>query len=171
MVDKVLRRVNGQNQQYTPITSSAGAADAGKIPALGADGKLDPTLYNAGSGPASRSIPASEAIAAGKLVNMYANAGVVNVRLADNSNGRPAHGYVLAAVASSASATVYDLDGVNSQLTGLTPGSTYYLGTAGGVVTPALDATSATAGSIDQKIGVALSATELDTDDYDYVVL
>lgn len=171
MVDKVLRRVNGQNQQYTPITSSAGAADAGKIPALGADGKLDPTLYNAGSGPASRSIPASEAIAAGKLVNIYANAGVVNVRLADNSNGRPAHGYVLAAAASGAAATVFDLDGVNSQLTGLTPGSTYYLGTAGGVITPALDSTTATGGSIDQKIGVALSATELDTDDYDYVVL
>lgn len=170
MVDKVLRRVNGQTQQYTPITSSGGAADAGKLVALGADGKLDPTTYN-GSGPSSRSIPASEAIAAGRLVNMYSNAGVVNVRLADNSNGRPAHGYVLAAVASAASAAVYDLDGVNSQLTGLTPGSTYYLGTAGGVITPALDATTAATGAIDQKIGVALSATELDTDDYDYVVL
>lgn len=171
MVDKVLRRVNGQNQQYTPITASAGSSDAGKIPALGADGKLDPTLYNAGSGPSSRSIPASEAIAAGKLVNIFSNAGVVNVRLADNSNGRPAHGYVLAAVASGGNASVYDLDGVNSQLTGLTLGATYYLGVAGGVITPALDATTATSGTIDQKIGVALSATELDTDDYDFVVL
>jgi hypothetical protein len=171
VVDKVLRRVNGQNQQYTPIVSSAGAADAGKIPALGADGKFDPTLYNAGAGPASRSMPASEAIAAGKLVNFYLNAGALNMRLADNSNGRPAHGYVLAAVASAATGAAYDLDGVNSQLTGLTIGSTYYLGTAGGVITPALDSTTATAGSIDQKIGVALSATELDTDDYDYVVL
>lgn len=171
MVDKVLRRVNGQNQQYTPIVASAGAADAGKIPALGPDGKLDPTLYNAGSGPASRAIVASEAIAAGKLVNFYLNAGALNMRLADNSNGRPAHGYVLAAVASGATGAAYDLDGVNSQLTGLTIGATYYLGTAGGVTTPALDSTTATAGSIDQKIGVALSATELDTDDYDYVVL
>lgn len=169
MVDKVLRRVNGQNQQYTPITASAGAADAGKIPALGADGKLDPTLYSAGSGPASRAIVASEAIAAGKLVNFYLNAGALNMRLADNSNGRPAHGYVLAAVASAATGAAYDLDGVNSQLTGLTIGATYYLGTAGGVITPALDAATAT--GIDQKIGVALSATELDTDDYDYVVL
>jgi hypothetical protein len=169
VVDKVLRRVNGQNQQYTPIVASAGAADAGKIPALGADGKLDPTLYNAGAGPASRAIVASEAIAAGKLVNFYLNAGALNMRLADNSNGRPAHGYVLAAVASGATGAAYDLDGVNSQLTGLTIGATYYLGTAGGVITPALDATTAT--GIDQKIGVALSATELDTDDYDYVVL
>jgi hypothetical protein len=171
VVDKILRRVAGQIQQYTPVTSSAGSADAGKIPALGADGKLDPTLYNAGSGPASRTMPASEAIAAGKLVNFFSNAGVINMRLADNSNSRPAHGYVLAAVASGASGAAYDLDGVNSQLTGLTIGSTYYLGTAGGVITPALDATTATSGLIDQKIGVALSATELDTDDYDYVVL
>lgn len=171
MVDKVLRRQNGQTVQYSPATSSAGAADAGKLVALGADGKLDPTMYTAGGGPASRSIPASEAITAGKLVNIWANAGVANVRLADNSNGREAHGYVLAGAASGASATVYDLDGVISGLTGLTPGSKYYLGTAGGVITPALDATTATAGAIDQKIGVALSATELDTDDYDYVVL
>lgn len=171
MVDKVLRRLNGKNVQYTPTTSSAGAADAGKIPALGADGKLDPTMYNAGSGPASRSIPASEALAAGNLVNIYSNAGTVNVRKADNSNSRPAHGFVLAGVAALANATVYDLDGVISGLSGLTPGADYYLGTAGAVVTPALDATTATTGAIDQRIGVALSATELDTDDYDYVVL
>lgn len=171
MVDKVLRRVAGQTVQYTPATSSAGVADAGKFVALGADGKIDPTMYNAGSGPASRSVPASEALTAGNLVNFFANAGVVNVRKADNSNSRPAHGFVLAGVASGANATVYDLDGVISGLSGLTPGSTYYLGTAGAVVTPALDATTAAAGSIDQKIGVALSATELDTDDYDYVVL
>lgn len=171
MVDKVLRRVGGKTVQYTPATSSSGAADAGKIPALGADGKLDPTMYNAGGGPASRSIPASEALTAGNLVNMYSNAGTVNVRKADNSNSRPAHGFVLAGVASGASATVYDLDGVLSGLSGLTPGADYYLGTAGAVITPAVDATTAATGTIDQRIGVALSATELDTDDYDYVVV
>lgn len=171
MVDKVLRRLNGKNVQYTPATTSAGAADAGKLVALGADGKLDPTMYTAGSGPASRSIPASEALTAGNLVNMYSNSGVLNVRKADNSNSRPAHGFVTAGVAALANATVYDLDGVITGLSGLTPGSEYFLGTAGAVITPALDSTTATAGSIDQKIGVALSASELDTDDYDYVVL
>jgi len=60
---------------------------------------------------------------------------------------------------------------VNTAMTGLTVGAVYYLGTAGGVITPALDATSAAAGSIDQKLGLATSATELATDDYDYVVL
>lgn len=171
MVDKVLARQNGVTRQYTPVQASAGAADAGKIPALSSDGKLDPSMYNAGTGVSTTPYPATEAIGAGKFVNIYANAGVMSVRLADNSNSRPAHGFVLAAVASSAQAAVYDLDAINTGLSGLTVGSTYYLGTAGGVITPALDATSAAAGSIDQKLGFAKSATELKTDDFDYVVL
>lgn len=171
MVDKVLQRIDGKTKQYTPVTVSAGAADAGKIPALGADGKFDSSMYNAGSGVSTQPVTASEAIGAGKFVNLYSNAGVLNCRLADNSNSRPAHGFVLIAVASSAVAAVHDLDAVNSGLTGLTVGADYYLGTAGGVITPALDSTTAAAGSIDQKLGIAKSATEMDTDDYDYVVL
>lgn len=172
MVDKVLRRVAGQTVQYTPVTTSAGAADAGKIPALGPDGKFDTSMYTPGGGGVStRPIVASEAIGAGKFVNEYLNAGVLNVRLADNSNNRPAHGFVLTAVASAGTAAVYDMDAVNSGLTGLTIGSDYFLGTAGGAITPALDATTATTGSVDQKLGKALSATELKTQDFDYVVL
>ncbi|MCD5994138.1 hypothetical protein KDX38_11085 [Pseudomonas sp. CDFA 602] len=171
MVDKVLRRVNGQTQQYTPVVASAGAADAGKIPALGTDGKLDPSTYNAGSGVSTTPYPATEAIGAGKFVNIYPNAGVISIRLADNSNNRPAHGFVIAAVANAAQGSVYDLDATNTALSGLTVGSNYFLGTAGGVVTPALDATTATSGAIDQKLGFAKSATELKTDDFDFVVL
>lgn len=171
MVDKVLRRVAGRTVQYTPVTASAGAADAGKIPALGSDGKLDPSMYNAGSGTSTRPVVASEAIGAGKLVNLYLNAGALNMRMADNSNNRPAHGFVLAAVASSATGAVYDLDAILGGLSGLTIGAEYFLGTAGAVITPALDATTAASGAIDQKIGIALSATEIDTEDYDYVVL
>ena len=171
MVDKVLRRVNGKTSQYTPVVASAGAADAGKIPALGTDGKLDPSTYDASGGPTTQAVVASEAIGAGKFVNLYSNAGTLNARLADNSNARPAHGFVIAGVASAGTASVYPLDAVNSALSGLTPGSEYFLGTAGGVVTPALDATTATTGTIDQKLGLAKSATELLTDDYDYVVL
>lgn len=171
MVDKVLRRVAGQTVQYTPATSSAGSADGGKLVALGPDGKIDTSMYNPGSGVSTRPIVASEAIGAGKFVNEYLNAGVLNVRLADNSNSRPAHGFVITAVASAGTAAVYDMDAVNSGLTGLTIGSDYYLGTAGGVITPAVDATTATTGTIDQKLGKALSATELKTQDFDYVVL
>lgn len=171
MVDKVLRRVAGQTIQYTPVVASAGAADGGKFVALGPDGKLDSSVYNAGTGVSTRPIVASEAIGAGKFVNEYLNAGALNIRLADNSNGRPAHGFVIAAVASAGTGAVYDLDAVNSGLSGLTIGSDYFLGTAGGVITPALDATTAATGAIDQKLGKALSVTELKTQDFDYVVL
>src|SRR5215216_5828739 len=139
MVDKVLQRVARQLQQYTPVITSAGAADSGKIPALGPDGKFDSSMYDAGAGVSTQPVVASEAIGAGKFVNLYANGGVLNCRLADNSNGRPAHGFVSSAVASAGTAAVYDLDAVNGGLTGLTVGAVYFLGTAGGVITPALD--------------------------------
>lgn len=171
MVDKVLRRVSGRTEQYTPVQQSAGAADAGKIPALNAEGKLDPSMYDAGAGEQTLPVPASEALGAGKFVNLWNDGGTLKARLADNSNNRPADGFVKDAVSLAATATVYPLDAVNPSLTGLTVGADYYLGTAGGVITPALDATSAAAGSIDQKLGKAKSATELVTDDYDYVVL
>ena len=46
-------------------------------------------------------------------------------------------------------------------------GATYDLGTAGGVIAVPLDATDDDTGSIDQRLGLAMSATELSTDDYD----
>lgn len=171
MVDKVLTRRDGVTEQYTPVVTSAGAADAGKIPALGPGGKLDPSTYNAGAGEQTTQAAASEALGVGKFVNLFNDAGVLKARLADNSNGRPADGFVKTAVESAAMATVYPLDAINGQLTGLTVGSTYFLGTAGGVITPALNAATAATGLIDQKLGKAKSATELLTDDFDYVVL
>ena len=171
MVDKLLQRTAGQNRQYTPITASAGAADAGKIPALGGDGKLDPTMYNPGAD-TSIQITASETIGAGKFYNLFDDSGTLKARLADNSNGRPADGFVKVSISASATGTGFPLDSVNPALTGLTVGTAYYLGTAGGVISTPLDSTDAgNAGYIDQKLGKALSATELATDDYDYVVL
>lgn len=171
MVDKILHRSAGETKQYTPITASVGAGDAGKIPALGSDGKLDPSMYSPGADP-SEPITASEAIGAGKFYNLWSDAGTLKARLADNSNARPAHGFVRDAIASSATGTGYPLDSVNTALTGLTVGTKYYLGTAGGVLAAPLNATDvANAGKIDQKLGMAKSATELVTDDYDYVVL
>ncbi len=171
MVDKVLYRNAGETKQYTPVIASAGAGDAGKIPALGSDGKLDPSMYDPGADP-SEPITASEAIGAGKFYNRFSDSGVLKARLADNSNARPAHGFVRESVAADAEGTGYPLDSVNDALTGLTVGTNYYLGTAGGVIAVPLDAADAgNAGKIDQKLGMAKSATELVTDDYDYVVL
>lgn len=171
MADKLLQRQDGVTRQYEPTTVSAGAADAGKVPALSSDGKLDPSMYEPGSDP-TEPINASEELLAGRFVNKWNDGGTLKVRLADNSNNRPAHGFVRTTAAADATATVYPLDAVNDALTGLTVAAVYYLGTAGGVIATPLDAEDdGNAGYIDQKLGIAKSGTELSTDDYDYVVL
>jgi len=171
MADKILARRAGRTVQYTPTTASAGVADAGKVVALNEEGKIDPSMYDAGAD-STLIVQASEALGAGKFVNLWSDSGTLKARLADNSNDRPAHGFVKVSVASAADATVFPLDAVNTALTALAVGSVYYLGTAGGVIASPLDpADVANEGFIDQKLGVALSATELATDDYDFVVL
>lgn len=145
-------------KEVVGLVTSAGAGDAGKIPQLDSGGKLDVTLLPSGIGAATFTAVASEALAAGDFVNIYDNAGTINCRKADASNGRRADGHVLAAVASSATATIYYGD-VNNQRTGLTVGVDYFLShsVAGGVVvTP-----STTAGHLVQRVGKARSATEL----------
>lgn len=172
MAQKILQRVDGQTVQYEPVTTSAGAGDAGEIVALGGDGKIHPSMYDAGGGPTPLVVTASEDLAAGRFVNLFNNGGTIGARLADNSNARQAHGFVLSAVVSGASADVFQLDATNTALTALTPGATYYLGTTGQVIATPLDAADvANVGKVDQKLGLALSATELSTDDYDYVIL
>lgn len=156
--------ITGIKQVFAVLTST-GAADAGKIPGLNAAGVLDPSFLPAGIGANSVSAVASEAIAAGKFINLYDNAGALGMRLADNSNNRPAHGYVTAAVTSGASGTAYRLNTVNGNLTGLIPGGQYWLGVAGGVLATALDPATGT-GKTAQYLGIAKSATELVTSEF-----
>ena len=163
--------------------TSAGAGDAGKLPALNASGILDDTIINAtvssaankvvkldgsgklditvmptGIGADTAVITASEALAAGDLVNIWNNAGTANIRKADGStSGKEAHGFVLAAVASAAAGTVY-FEGTNNQCTGLTPGVQYLSATtAGKTVTSAPTG----AGKVVQNVGFAVSATAM----------
>jgi len=151
---------NGRYRQNEGIVTSAGAGDAGKIPALDSGGKLDISLLPTGIGAATVTVPSFENLTAGQFVNLYSNAGVMNARLADANNNRRAHGFVLANVTSPANATVYYGD-VNNQQSGLTVGLEYFLSeTAGGVIAPA----PTTAGSLAQRLGVAQSATELVVD-------
>lgn len=164
--------VAGAAKQIFGIAVSAGAADAGKIAALGPDGRWDTSMMPVGIGANTTQATASETIGAGKFVNFFENAGVFSMRLADNSNGRHADGFVTAEVSVGVVGTAYPLDGTNAQLTGLTIGSRYWLGTAGGVTTTPLDATlEANVGKVSQYLGVAKSTTELVTDDRGYVIL
>lgn len=155
--NKYLSNNAGQLQEVAAAQTSAGAADAGKVIALNAQGTLDSTMLPPGIGADTLSVLASEALAAGALVNIYNNAGTANVRNANaTASGKEAHGFVLAAVSSGAQATVY-FNGINNQLTGLTPGVQYLSTTAGAsTATP-----PSASGNVVQRLGVATSATTL----------
>ena len=182
IAQKVITNNAGQLQEVASISTSAGAADAGKIIATnasgqidvsflnttvssspnklvmtGADGRLDISVLPVGVGADTAVIPASEALAAGDLVNIWNNSGTANVRKADASTaGKEAHGFVLAAVASGASATVY-FEGTNTQLSGLTPGRQYLSTTPGKCSSTAPTGS----GQVVQVVGFAISATAM----------
>jgi hypothetical protein len=158
--NKYVSNSAGQLAEVIAAQTSAGVADANKIPALDSTGRLDSSLLPIGVGAETKIIVAFEALAAGDFVNVFNDSGTIKVRKADASGGnaKKAHGFVLAAVASAANATVY-YGNLNNQLSSLTLGATYYLSgsTAGGVTSTA----PTTAGHIAQELGVADSTTEL----------
>jgi hypothetical protein len=163
-LDKFLTREGGKTKRKAPITESTGASDAGRAIATNSAGKLDNTLLPEGVGADTNLATASEALSAGDFVNFFSDEGVFSVRRADNSNGRPAQGFVLASVAVEGEATVYQLGEVNSGRSGLTVGADYWLGTIGGVIaTPLDESLSTNDGKLSQYIGKAKSATELIT--------
>jgi hypothetical protein len=158
--NKYLALVAGKIKEVFATIVSAGAGNANQLVALDATGKLDQSVMPVGMGAETiTGVLASEAISAGSFVNIYNNAGTLNVRNANaTTNGKPANGFVLAAVASGAQATVYLLSQTNNQLTGLTIGADYFLSTVSGGVTNTAPSAS---GNIVQYLGTANSATSL----------
>ena len=158
MADKFIRQNAGQFAEVEGTVTSAGAGDAGKIVALDSSGRLDNSLMPSGIGADTEVMASSENLAAGDLVNIWNDGGTRKARKADASNGRRAHGFVLAGTTSPNNATVY-LSGDITGLTSLTPGTAYYLsGSSAGVST----ATSpSTAGHLSQEIGIAVSTTAI----------
>ena len=157
MADKFIRLNSGQLAEKEATVTSAGAGDAGEIVALDGSGRLDTSVMPVGIGADTASIAASENLAAGDFVNIHDATGA-KVRKADASNGRRADGFVLAAVTSGASGTVY-FEGSNTAVIGLTPGVTYYL--SGATAGAATATAPSTAGHIVQEVGRARLATAL----------
>jgi hypothetical protein len=154
---------SGFPQEEASIQTSAGAGDAGKIPALDSSGLLDSSMMPVGVGADTASIVASENLAAGDFVNIWNDSGTIKVRKADASGGvaKKADGFVLAAVTSGNSATVY-FEGKNTQLTSLTLGANYFLsGSVAGAPTATPPTTSA---YIVQELGKAYSTTTITTE-------
>ncbi|MDR0700949.1 MAG: hypothetical protein LBF61_00835 [Azoarcus sp.] len=162
VVKPLIIGTDGTPQEYTPLTESAGASSSGEIPALDASGRLPSTMLPEGVGSDAIAVQASEALTGGAFVNLWADGGNIRVRLADNSNNRPADGFVLTAAAANTSVLVYPFGEINSASTGLTVGTEYFLGAAGQVTASVPTA----AGAIIQKLGKSRSATELLTRSY-----
>ena len=152
-----LTLANGQRILATAIGTSAGAGDADKIIHTGADGRIDATFLPNGIALLVRSIEVTETLVAGDFVNIYDSSGPKVRKAVATDPAKFCNGFVLDG-ASSGSIDVY-LSGLNTQLTGLTPGAKYYLDTtAGDAVTPGPTEVD---GNISQFLGSAVSATEL----------
>lgn len=164
--DKYLYNNAGTVTEKAAIQSSAGAGDAGKIPGLDASGRIDNSMMPVGLGADTLVITASEALSAGDYVNIWNSTGA-KVRKADaTSAGKEAHGFVLAAVAISASATVY-FESTNTGVTGQTPGVVFLSTTAGQGSTTAPSGS----GNVVQRIGFAASATAVNFQSQPPIVL
>lgn len=154
---KYLTNASGTITEVAALATSAGSGDSGKIPQLDGSGRLDNSFMPTGIGADTASITASEALAAGDLVNIWNSTGA-KARKADASvSGKEAHGFVIAAVSSSATATVY-FEGTNGQVTGLTPGVQFLSAATPGQATGTAPSGS---GNVVQRVGFATAATSL----------
>ena len=166
MANKYLYNNAGTITEREALVTSAGAGDAGKIPALDAAGRLDNSVMPSGIGADTAAITTSEALAAGDYVNIWNSTGA-KARKADATvAGKESHGFVLASVASGATATVY-FEGPNTAVTGQTPGPIFLSTTAG------VGSSSAPSGSgnVVQRLGVATSATSVNFEAQSPIVL
>jgi hypothetical protein len=137
-------------------TTSAGAGDSAKFVQLDSTGRLDSTFLPVGVGAETVTATATEAISSGDVVNLYNSSGL-KVRKADASNGREAHGFVLAAISNTATGSVY-VEGTDTGVSSRTPGATQFLSaTTPGAVT---ETAPSTAGQIVQVVGYATGATQ-----------
>ena len=164
-----LRLVAGKVKAIQATVVSTGAANDGDIVALDGTGKIDVSILPVGVGPDVELVVCSEDLGAGDYINVFDDNGTRKVRLADNTNGRDAHGFVKSAFTTGESAVVY-FEGPNNNLSGLTIGSRMYLGTAGGVISAPL-APITDAGKIHQFLGYAVNSDTVNTDIDDLIQL
>lgn len=165
---KYLKAQNGYPTEQAATVVSTGTANGGDIAALDDTGRLDASVMPVGIAADVATLPATEALAVGDFVNIYSATGTASVRKADASNaGKEAHGYVLAAVTSGANATIY-FDGRNTAVTGMTPGVAFLSATNPGKATATCPTGS---GQLQQRIGVAVAATEINFEAVTPIVL
>jgi hypothetical protein len=147
---------NGTQQEYSGVTTSAGAGSADELPRLDSNGKLDVTFMPTGFGQDAIAATAGEVLSAGDF-GYFSGTGTV-LKADATAIAKQARGYVNSSVINGATATVF-FDDTNTAKTGLTVGITYYIDhlTPGGITT----SPSTTTGHIVQEVGFSTSATSL----------
>lgn len=161
MADKFLDLIDGVPTLKTPVASSAGSGDAGKIPKLDANGQLDLTMMPSGVAGDITSCVCSEDLDAGNLVNLWSDSGTLKARKANATDAsKPADGFVLAAYTSGDTVTVYH-DGIITGLSGLTVGAKQYTSKATSGATTADVSGHTTSGNQIQLVGKARSTSQI----------
>jgi hypothetical protein len=144
-----------RTRQALAILQSAMDYFTGAIgPEAGNWNQLDPIAYDRLNNLTRMYIQATENIAAGATVNFYNNSGTIAARNANaTAAGKQAHAYSTGAVTAGSWGEFIRM-GACKLISGLTPGATYYQSNTNGLISP-------TAGTIVQRVGFALSPTEL----------
>lgn len=164
---KFLSWIGGRSTEVQPITTSAGAGDASKMIQTDANGLIDPSLMPTGIVADQVTANANGTITARDLVYLEA-AGTI-ARASAAAAGNQCIGWATSSVTTGQPVTM-QLEGKITGLTGLTVGSRYYLSdvTPGGLlVSPGPSG----AGKLGQFVGTALSATVLNFEPDDAVLL
>lgn len=164
---KYIKLASGGFAEESTVGTSAGAGDASKVPHLDANGRLDTSFMPSGIGADTKVITTSEALSAGDFVNIWESTGVKARKADASSAGKHAHGFVLAAAASGAAATVY-FEGPNTSVSGQVAGDVYLSATTPGLATAT--APSGT-GQVVQRLGVAVAATEINVEIHPSITL
>lgn len=165
MANKHLSLVNGLITEVEALTTSTGAADSGKIPALDTTGRFSTTMMPVGIGADTATGTAFETLAAGDFV--YFKSDETVAKASAGVSGVPAVGFVLSAANMGQPALVY-FEGRNTALSGLTVGARYYLSESAGAITTT---PVSGAGKKHQFIGNAVNPTSLTFEADDYVIL
>jgi len=166
--NKYLNRdaTTGQITEKLSADLSAGAGDAGRIVALNAQGEIDSSMLPEIG---SAAVVAGEDLAAWDVVEVYNDAGTPKARKSSAASGTPrsAVAFTKTAILTGVTGKVY-FEGVLSGQVGLTPGARQYLSETFGAITatPIVGAAK-----LHQFIGKAISATEVDFDPDDVIVL
>jgi hypothetical protein len=149
---------------------SSGVLNSGDIVALDGSGRLDLSVLPVGVGPDTYAGIAAENLASGDFV--YINSSAEVAKASAGVSGVPARGFVLDAFNASATALVY-FEGRNTALSGLTPGSNYFLSdsTPGAVTSTPVAEGAANAGKKHQRVGDAVTATTLNFEPSEVIIL